>query len=350
MRVAIVGGGVFGVTTAIVLAQNWHSVDLYEQENDIFTHASGINQYRLHRGYHYPRSRDTMIECLTGEEWFRDFYRQAVLDDGIDHYYCIAKKDSKVSGNEFIEAMKDTGLEYDESYPDTVNREAVSLSVKVKEYLYDPVKLKETAIDYLTASKVNIILNHRATKEELLKKGYDAIVVATYCDNNMWVSKDRRHDYQFEIVEKLVLRLPEQYSNQSIVILDGAFMCIDPFGRTGYHAMGHVVHAIHRAVTGSQIVIPELYKEILNKGVVRNPKITNYNRFMEAAKEYFVGISDCVSVGSMFTIRTVLPFHDHDDARPTVVETADDKIITIFSGKIPTCGNAARKVLELLRR
>ena len=35
MRIAVIGGGIFGVTTAIRLAEN-HSVDLFEKNSDIF--------------------------------------------------------------------------------------------------------------------------------------------------------------------------------------------------------------------------------------------------------------------------------------------------------------------------
>ena len=60
-RVAVVGGGIFGCTTAWKLAKNGYEVDLFEKNDDIITQASSINQYRLHRGYHYPRSKETAI-------------------------------------------------------------------------------------------------------------------------------------------------------------------------------------------------------------------------------------------------------------------------------------------------
>ena len=50
----------------------------------------------------------------------------------------------------------------------------------------------------------------------------------------------------------------------------------------------------------------------------------------------------------MYTTRVVFPYRDHDDARPTVVENIDDKFITVFSGKIPTCINAAEEVLKIV--
>ena len=67
MKIAVIGGGIFGVTIASKLAKS-NSVDLYEQENDILKSASGINQYRLHRGYHYPRSSSTAIGVINYEQ------------------------------------------------------------------------------------------------------------------------------------------------------------------------------------------------------------------------------------------------------------------------------------------
>ena len=51
----------------------------------------------------------------------------------------------------------------------------------------------------------------------------------------------------------------------------------------------------------------------------------------------------------MFTIRTVLPNKDKDDARPTLVEKTTNKIFNIFSGKIGTCVNAADEILEVVK-
>ena len=61
MKIAIVGAGFFGTTSAIILAKK-HKVHLYEKENDILLGASKKNQLRFHLGYHYPRSIKTVDE------------------------------------------------------------------------------------------------------------------------------------------------------------------------------------------------------------------------------------------------------------------------------------------------
>ena len=61
MRIAVVGGGIFGVSAAVKLARAGHQADLFEKQRDILCAASGINQYRIHRGYHYPRNTIIML-------------------------------------------------------------------------------------------------------------------------------------------------------------------------------------------------------------------------------------------------------------------------------------------------
>lgn len=347
MKIAIVGGGIFGVTIAWILAKNKFFVDLYEKENDILSAASGINQYRLHRGYHYPRSKETVLTCLQGEKEFREVYTDAILDEGIEHYYCIAKEDSLITPEQCMKIWDEFNLEYEKTDLDIINKEKIAATFKVKEFLFDPVKLKEICWEKLKNYKVNVILNKEVEYENV--KDYDLIIIATYAHNNSLLNNfpAAQRDYQFELCEKLTLKLPEKFQKKSVVILDGPFMCIDPFGRTDFHAMGNVVHAIHSRTIGKKIEIMGELGKFLNKGVIKNPSLTNVKKFLEHAAEFFPGIEKAEHIGSMFTIRTVLPYREHDDARPTIVEQVSNKVVTVFSGKIPTCIDSANQVLNI---
>ena len=130
--------------------------------------------------------------------------------------------------------------------------------------------------------------------------------------------------------------------------MDGPFMCIDPLGDTGYHVMGNVVHAIHSTNVGKFPEYDSKFDELLNKGIVKNPSVTNIDKFIDSAKKFFKDIDKSEHVGSMFTFRTVLPNRDKDDARPTLVEQIDDKMFTLFSGKIGTCVDAVDQILEVI--
>lgn len=351
MKIAVVGGGIFGITAAWFLAKEGFLVDLYEKENDIFKAASGINQYRLHRGYHYPRSKETILTCLHGEKEFRNVYPEAILDDGIEHYYSIAKEGSFLTPEQFSNVWKECGLEYEEKDLEIVNKEKIAANFKIKEFLFDPAKLKEICWLKLKQYKVNVLLNTEG-RYEVLKNKYDLIIVATYAHNNAFLGDylDAQKDYQFELCEKLVLKLPEKFHKKSVIVMDGPFMCIDPYGRTGYHVMGNVVHAIHSRTVGKKIELYGEYARLLNNGIIKNPSLTNVKKFLEHASEFFPGIEKAEHIGSMYTIRTVLPHREHDDARPTIVEQINDKIVTLFSGKIPTCIDATNQVVAIAKR
>ena len=129
--------------------------------------------------------------------------------------------------------------------------------------------------------------------------------------------------------------------------MDGPFMCFDPYSNTDYHLAGNVVHAIHSSNIGLKPNIPAVYKEYLNKGVVKNPKYTNINRFIESAKKFFPEIEKAKHIGSMYTIRTVLPHKDDTDERPTIVTKEDNNYI-LFSSKVGNCVDAARKVIDMI--
>ncbi len=80
IRVAVIGGGIFGVTIAVRLASKGYLVDLFEEKSELLQCASGINQHRFHRGYHYPRSVETARQAKCSEAAFRQEYGQAVID------------------------------------------------------------------------------------------------------------------------------------------------------------------------------------------------------------------------------------------------------------------------------
>jgi hypothetical protein len=192
-------------------------------------------------------------------------------------------------------------------------------------------------------------LNTEATKNDFDK--YDYVVIATYANNNKLIEHlpHAQKDFQFELCEKPVLRLPQKFQGKGIVVIDGPFMCIDPMGSSSYHVMGNVVHAIHSKNIGLYPIVPPEFAPLLNNGIIKNPPITNIKKFLAHAGEYIPGVEKAEHIGSMYTFRTKPPFREHDDARPTNVDKIDGNIVVVFSGKIPTCVDAAEQVSSIIR-
>ena len=338
-KCAVVGGGIYGVTTATKLKVSGYDVVLFESDKQLLNRASGINQYRLHRGYHYPRSSETIESCKTNENSFIKYYNQSVVNGDIKHYYSIASDESLVTAQEYLTTLDNAGLDW--KIVDTLPN--CDLTIEVNEKLYSPSILRTLSEERLYGNGVDVKLNKKVDKLE----GYEHVVYSTYSSLNDF--SDNKQNYQFELCEKPLLKLPKKYKGKSIVIMDGPFMCFDPYSNTEYHLAGNVVHAIHASNIGNKPNIPAVYKEYLDKGVVTNPKYTNIDRFIESAKKFFPEIEKSKHVGSMYTIRTVLPHKDDTDERPTIV-TKQNKDYILFSSKIGNCVNAASNVINMIKR
>lgn len=233
----------------------------------------------------------------------------------------------------------------DLKYSEVAKINNCNLTVKVDEYLYSPSILKCLIIDRLKSLGVTVRLGETYKVDEDTPDK-DLTIFATYSNSGTFDGAT----YQHEICEKPVVRLPKKYRQKGYVVMDGPFMCMDPFERTGQHVMGNVVHALHHTNVGANPVIPKKYENLINKGVIKSEDISNitkFEHFKHDYKNFFDGVDDIEHVGSMFTVRSVLPNREHDDARPTEVRWIGSRKLLIFSGKIVTCVTVADRVLEL---
>lgn len=347
-KIAVVGGGIFGATAAIRLGRSGHRVTLFEKQMRLLTAASGINQYRLHRGYHYPRSLVTAIECRNGEPEFRRDYADAVLD-GFEHFYAFAREGSLTSPEEYLAFLKRAELEHEAVQLPYVNADAVSLVLRAREALFDPDALRTIVEERLITSGVDVRLGHEVAAGPELD-AFDFVIVASYASLNQLLPPAAQRSYQFEVCEKLVVRLPPKLRELSIVVMDGPFFCVDPFARSGLSVMGNVVHALHATNDGAAPVVPAALQPYMNAGVVPPPPETRFRKFVETATHFIPELAHIEHVGSMFTIRTVLPNVHATDERRTSVNRISDRLITLFSGKIDSCIAAADAVASIVEQ
>ena len=58
-KIAIIGGGLFGITIYLILKKNGIDCTLFDKNKKILQGASSNNLNRVHFGYHYPRDYET---------------------------------------------------------------------------------------------------------------------------------------------------------------------------------------------------------------------------------------------------------------------------------------------------
>ncbi len=344
MRVAVIGGGIFGTTAAIALAESGHEVHLYEKNSGLFQAASGINQYRLHGGYHYPRAPETVKECQEGLASFRKVYGKAITSTK-ERYYAIAARGSKVSPAKYIKFLDKHGLKHKVEKPIT---KSLALLLRVEEECVDPIGLRNIA--FIKLAQVGVECHYNTRANSTMRDQFDQIVFAGYASTNeLAIEFDCAVEpLQFEVCEKPVIKLSDNYRQFSLVVMDGPFCSLDPMGSTGCHVMGHVEHAIHKRSFGLEPDIDFDLEGDLNGGIVRNPKRSKYKQMIKSSKRFMPFLEEAKYQGSMFVIRTVLPDRDKTDERPTLVDRLDDQVVRIFSGKIGTAVLAARTTLEIV--
>jgi len=342
VRIAVVGGGIFGCTAAIALDRAGHDVHLLEAKDSILRCASGINQFRLHAGYHYPRSRETIEDCRAAIQSFCELYGAAVDFDG-EHYYAIARSvENQTSASEYLYLLQDIGMGYEIASPEFANPDAVELVIRAHEGWINIGKLRSLVWEYFATSNIDVHL--QAAADNTLLDEFDTIVVACYASQGKVLSElgCSPGEYQFEWVEKPVVKMLDSYQNKGLVVMDGPFCSLDPFLGTPYHLLGHVDLAVLERTIG---LAPASYLDI-DEGI-RPHQLAETIRL--AVSEYVPEVQYAEIIGSMFTVRTVLPDVEDTDERPTIVTKQDSQVISIFSGKIGTAVQAANQVVEMLR-
>ena len=113
--VAVVGGGWYGCHIAHELKSKGFKVVLLEKSDSLFGGASGKNQFRLHAGFHYPRSSITRKQITSGLREFKEKLPHLVhpLDLCI---YAISSNASLVDFGTFKQVFEATGVEFTEIY------------------------------------------------------------------------------------------------------------------------------------------------------------------------------------------------------------------------------------------
>ena len=111
MKIAIIGVGLYGAYIASMLSENKKfSIDLYEKRKKILDSTAKKNQYRLHIGYHYPRSKETILQTIQGFNLFKKNFKKFLYFPK-KNYYLIHRK-SLINFKKYLKIYKNFGLKF----------------------------------------------------------------------------------------------------------------------------------------------------------------------------------------------------------------------------------------------
>lgn len=351
MKVAIIGAGIFGCTTAIELYDQGHDVDIFDRSHDIMAGATRKNQQRLHRGYHYPRSLDTAKSCKEETRAFEEHYGEAIFRGG-KHFYAIAKRATQTTPDQYLDFLQAMDLEYRETSTPLISQDEVDLVVEVEEKSISQPKLRALVMSMLKERGIMFYRGIDGCDPSFLYE-YDHIIVACYSNNNDVLSSLGLDvtPLQYELVEKPTVRIPQAVlpAQTSIVIMDGPFCSLDPAGvQDSEYLLGHVKHAIMKTETADHASLTAFQDEMVRDTFTQRRYC--WAEMQGAAQRFIPAMEHARFMGAYHVLRAVLPNTDATDERPTIVQQHSPQVTSIFSGKIPTAIDAAQTVAANLRK
>jgi hypothetical protein len=336
MNIAIIGAGFYGCSIALELSKDFpdSNIDLYDKNKDIFHGAASNNQHRVHKGFHYPRSNETIDQILSTYSSFKDKYADFILP-AKENYYLI-EKTSKISLEDYINKYKEYGLYFREidnfEIEPFVNTELIEGGISNDEEVLDLKKAYEYFKQKLSTQK-NINLKLKTNVEEVRdglidETKYDYIINCTYDNPNLGIySDDKRFNLKYEIC---IIPVVENFfkENLCITIMDGPFVSayqnglgdltlssvlFTPYFKTKFH--GEFYSKLKRDYSYKDIILKQHTRNLLNH-------CHKYFKNMEGIELKNLYLSAKVKLGE-----------DIDDLRTTSV-VKDGNVISLMCGKI----------------
>jgi len=242
MKVCIVGAGFYGCYFARAIERRWREkvrIDIFDRETSPMLRAASNNQSRLHIGFHYPRSRSTILQTAWGYHAFKEEFRNCVH---FPHWNLYAiHRNGLTHFEEYLRTMDAFGLKYElcgsEALPYFRDPSLLEGVIRVSEGVIDLKELQATilaglrACIYCSALVTEICADSGMIKVNGMSKGpYDFVINATYVDPNLGLTDSRKFDLKYEIAAMALVDAPFG-ENVALTVMDGPFVSLYPCGR-----------------------------------------------------------------------------------------------------------------------
>jgi hypothetical protein len=340
-KVAVAGAGIYGATIAIRLAERGHHATLFDPLG-VMRAASAINQFRIHSGYHYPRSPETIRETLDAREEFTAAFSPAIVRN-TRHYYAIPKEGSQTSPDLFEKVMARYELFCQPCRPDWMNFDFIDRCYEVDEQIYDPGILRATVDEKISALGIPFV--PQAFTGEM-REDFDFVVRACY---GLGPSRGVFKIAKYQAAEKILINLPQELRPISLVVIDGPFTAFDPYGASGSSQFGSAKHTNHWTATDPFAPIPEPYAALVNAPEFRPFAGTHFAAMRQDSERAVPASRHAEYLGSRFTMR-VVENNPAEDRRTLLLQETAPGELHVFSGKVVSAVKAASLVCERIER
>ena len=359
----VIGGGFYGCSVALLLADIYPRIALVEKEDELMGHASFNNQARVHHGYHYPRSLGTgQSSRLNYSRFLKEF--ENCIDRSFHHYYAISRHRSKTTAPQFESFCKHLGAPLRPA-PAAISQlfdpRHVSAVYEVEEVAFDSFKLRDMLRDRLTEKKIDVYLDTAFLGIEAVTSQRYAIALGrpgipsiqastpllfncTYSSLNLNSHKAgaRLIPLRHELTEIALIEVPPALKDKAFTVMCGPFFSTMPFPPLGYHSLSHVTYTPHYSW--------EDRDEATDFAIPPEPR-SNVTEMLHDAQRYLPYLGESRYVKSLWEIKTVLPQGELNDSRPILVRRDSERpgFISVLGGKIDNIYDLASEIRQMVR-
>ncbi|MDD1827102.1 FAD-dependent oxidoreductase [Photobacterium sp. ZSDE20] len=339
MNIAIIGAGWYGCHLGVSLIQAGHSIKIFEKSSSSISGASKRNQNRLHLGFHYPRDHETRKQSKEGFDWFIEHYGH-LTEKVQNNFYAVSNDNSYIDYETYKIIMEGTGLEFKELDCNEVNCNFKKLSKLIS--CGERVIKNNLASDYFN----NILSKHiefntyvdlcNSDVVDALKTNFDYVIDCTWGTGR----SIKGIDYFYEPCIYFYYR-KKSGLDFALTIMDGEHYSLYP-----YHSDIYTLTSVKNTPLGQTRIFNEALV-MLNSSKQDSELIKSKRAQFEKEYSHFQPsfLDDFEFEGVEFSMKTKVI--SATDFRGCIVKE-DNRIISVFSGKIDTLHIAENKVFEVI--
>lgn len=239
MKIAIVGAGLYGCYLAKKFASLNIKVDLYEKNQEILKCAATNNQSRLHYGFHYPRSKETIAQTIHGSKIFAKEMSRCIFYPK-ENYYAV-HQNSIVNFDTYLQVMDEFKLSY--KHLDPLNMKVfahpseIEGVINTNEGVIILSRLEKIFLEWLKNSDVVVKTGTHVTNIDSVSgqihingksesfDSYDWVINTTYTNPNLGLSEDKKFNVKYELTGMALLN-NKSLNNTCVTIMDGDFVSL----------------------------------------------------------------------------------------------------------------------------
>lgn len=353
MKIAIIGAGWTGSHLARVLLARGVDLTIYESSNKVFAGASGTNQGRLHQGFHFPRSSNTINELAYTFQKFKETYKKFItpIETNI---YAIAADDSLINFNDYRNTFSKHTISFQEidcnqsrligSGLEECVIQDVSGAVLTEEMLIN----NQLAADYFSnlledfiVYNVQIPISERICQGKLFGRQYDFIIDCSYGKLRSRITTPKIYQ---------ACAFFRYYSKQqlsfALTIMDGAYCSLYPSYLTDLKNKGEITLS---GVEESVLMTTTDHHKALE--FIKNSPAKNIKKQRQLLEEkisrYYPNFHKQFTYMTTHLALKTKDLDDQDAERVASV-TLDGKLIEAFAPKMQSIMVIEEKISSLL--